>query len=158
MLAPRTKIRRTATGSRNTFGMSGRRRVAGRRGLVPSASRRVLWRGAISTAVVVASLGLVAPHAEESSAAALSANLHTLVVARDLSDARTMDPDRLFEPTAGVVAGNTYDTLVTFHGEDLTHPQPVLATRWTISPSGRKGSGGLRGEQEHLGNKGGEAA
>jgi peptide/nickel transport system substrate-binding protein len=77
------------------------------------------------------------PSAERSAAATLTADTHTLLVARDLSDAKTLDPDRVYEPTGEVVINNAYDSLVTLHGEDLTHVRPSLATRWTISSNNR---------------------
>jgi peptide/nickel transport system substrate-binding protein len=75
--------------------------------------------------------------ARYSAAAPLAADLHTLVVGRDLSDLKTLDPDRQYETTAAIVTGNIYDPLVGVRGNDVTHPRPVLATRWTISPDNR---------------------
>ncbi len=42
----------------------------------------------------------------------------TLLVARDISDGKTMDPGRFYEFTSYAMAANCYDTLVTFkwHG------------------------------------------
>jgi peptide/nickel transport system substrate-binding protein len=82
-------------------------------------------------------LGAAARTAQRSTAAPLAADPRTLVVGRDISDVRTLDPDRLFEPTAAVAAGNIYDPLVTLRGEDITHPRPMLATRWTTNPNNR---------------------
>jgi peptide/nickel transport system substrate-binding protein len=70
-------------------------------------------------------------------AAPLAADSHTLVVGRDLSDIKTMDPDRVYEITAAIATGNVYDQLVEVRGNDVTHPRPMLATRWTVSPDDR---------------------
>jgi peptide/nickel transport system substrate-binding protein len=48
-----------------------------------------------------------------------------------------MDPDRVYEITAALAIGNVYDQLVAIQGEDVTHPRPMLATRWTISHNNR---------------------
>lgn len=61
----------------------------------------------------------------------------TLVIARDQSDAITLDPQREFEFTAGFICYNVYDTLVTHKSaEDLNTFVPVLAKSWTISSDG----------------------
>src|SRR5947209_10166601 len=92
---------------------------------------------AITLALIVLANALPSGPVPPTFAARASRDSRTLIVARDLSDVRTLDPDRLFEPSAEVVDGNIYDTLVTFHGQDFVHPHPGLATRWTISPNGR---------------------
>jgi len=57
----------------------------------------------------------------------------TLLIARDLTDGKTMDPGHFYEFTSNAMATNCYDTLVTFKGTDTAHPQPDLATSYTIS-------------------------
>jgi peptide/nickel transport system substrate-binding protein len=98
----------------------------------PRVSRSVAGAAALAICLLVP-LSAAGP-----SAVARTAHDPTrLVVARDLSDVRTLDPGRLFEPSAAVAMGNVYDPLVTIQGEDVTHPRPDLATRWTISGGGR---------------------
>jgi peptide/nickel transport system substrate-binding protein len=97
----------------------------------------VISRLAPAGLLLAALVALALPAGGRSRAAPLAAGRNTLVVARDLSDLRTLDPGRLFEPSAGVVAGNAYDTLVTVQGEDVTHLRPSLAARWTAGRADR---------------------
>ncbi len=50
---------------------------------------------------------------------------------------RTLDPGRTIEVTGMMVEKATYDTLVTFYGEDLRTPRPHLATAWKASADAR---------------------
>lgn len=61
----------------------------------------------------------------------------TLLIARDITDGKTMDPGRFYEFTSNAMATNCYDTLVTFKGTDTAHAQPDLATSYTISPDAK---------------------
>ena len=61
----------------------------------------------------------------------------TLYVARDISDAITMDPGHFYEFTANMVATNCYDTLITFRPGDAAHPVPDLADLPTVGDGGR---------------------
>jgi peptide/nickel transport system substrate-binding protein len=61
----------------------------------------------------------------------------TLLVARWIGDAKTMDPGHFYEFTSNAMATNCYDTLVTFKGMDTAHPRPDLATSWSISGGGK---------------------
>jgi peptide/nickel transport system substrate-binding protein len=87
----------------------------------------------VATAVAVSVSGLAARSAAPAHATAGG----TLLVARDIRDAKTMDPGRFYEFTSGAMATNCYDTLVTFKGTDTTHPQRDLATTWSISGGGK---------------------
>ncbi len=60
----------------------------------------------------------------------------TLVYAKDTSDLISLDPGVVYEFSGVEAAQNIYDTLVQFEGEDLTTPQPRLATSWTIREAG----------------------
>src|SRR4051812_29086405 len=93
-------------------------------------------RWAIAAVLAALSLGLP-PTTERALTASLAADPHTLVVARDLSDTKTLDPDRLFELSDESVDSNIYDSLVTIRGKDTTKLQPVLASRWTVSHNNR---------------------
>jgi peptide/nickel transport system substrate-binding protein len=53
-----------------------------------------------------------------------------------LLNIKTLDPGRTLENGTNNVDRVTYDTLVTFAGEDITTIRPSLATRWTVSPDG----------------------
>src|SRR5262249_34390802 len=64
------------------------------------------------------------------------AKISQLVVDFDISDAKNLDPGRLYEFTGIMVSRATYDTLVTYYGSDVAHLQPDLATSWTVSGGG----------------------
>ena len=49
---------------------------------------------------------------------------------------QSLDPGRSIETTTNMVNHSTYDSLVTFDGEDLTTPKPRLASEWTVSEDG----------------------
>ena len=49
---------------------------------------------------------------------------------------QSLDPGRSIETTTNMINHSTYDSLVTFDGEDLTTPKPRLASEWTISEDG----------------------
>src|SRR5215467_11818793 len=67
---------------------------------------------------------------------AASPNQDQLVVG-DYFTVKTLDPGRTLEILSWEINHATYDSLVTFAGEDLKTPRPSLATRWEISPDGR---------------------
>lgn len=46
---------------------------------------------------------------------------------------KSADPARNYEPTGNVLARALYDTLVSFKGDDLKTPVPMLATKWETS-------------------------
>jgi peptide/nickel transport system substrate-binding protein len=50
---------------------------------------------------------------------------------------QSLDPGRSIETTTNMINHSTYDSLVTFEGEDLTTPMPRLATEWTVSEDGK---------------------
>jgi peptide/nickel transport system substrate-binding protein len=60
----------------------------------------------------------------------------TLVVAASFI-IRSIDPGRTVETTSNMLNHATYDSLVTFEGEDLKTPKPALATEWKISDDGK---------------------
>jgi peptide/nickel transport system substrate-binding protein len=49
---------------------------------------------------------------------------------------QSLDPGRSIETTTNMINHSTYDSLVTFEGEDLTTPMPRLASEWTVSEDG----------------------
>src|SRR5215208_1463124 len=49
---------------------------------------------------------------------------------------QSLDPGRSIETTTNMINHSTYDSLVSFEGEDLTTPVPRLATEWTVSEDG----------------------
>jgi peptide/nickel transport system substrate-binding protein len=95
---------------------------------VHTSASRLISRLTLAGAMVAVCFG-----AQYSAAAPAAADAHTLVVGRDLSDVKTLDPDRLYELTASIATGNIYDLLVAVRGNDVSHPRPALATHWTIS-------------------------
>lgn len=97
---------------------------------------RLLTAGAVSALVLTTyAAGLRSTPA--TSAASLAANAKSLIVARDLSDGKTMDPGRSYEFSASAVQQNVYDELVTYKGSNTNKPVPDLATSWTISKNAR---------------------
>ena len=50
---------------------------------------------------------------------------------------QSLDPGRSIETTTNMINHSTYDSLVTFEGEDLTTPMPRLASEWTVSEDGK---------------------
>ena len=60
----------------------------------------------------------------------------TLVVAANFV-IKSLDPARTIETTSEMVNHATYDSLVTFDGEDLKTPKPSLATSWRVSSDGK---------------------
>ena len=50
---------------------------------------------------------------------------------------RSIDPGRTVETTSNMINHATYDSLVTFEGEDLRTAKPSLAAEWKISEDGR---------------------
>lgn len=50
---------------------------------------------------------------------------------------KSLDPGRTIESTTEMINHATYDSLVTFEGEDLKIPRPSLATDWKVSSDGR---------------------
>jgi peptide/nickel transport system substrate-binding protein len=95
---------------------------------------RRLARSAALAALAAATL--VAPlSVHRASASTPRAKMTTLVVGWDVSDAKTMDPGRAYEFTDESINHSTYDTLVTYNGNNYT-PIPDLATSWTITKGG----------------------
>ena len=54
----------------------------------------------------------------------------------ELFSLRTLDPGRTQEVTALMINKALYDTLVTFHGEDVKTIRPSIATKWSVSADG----------------------
>lgn len=59
-----------------------------------------------------------------------------IVIAQDMSEVTTYDPDRVSEPPALPVVYNVYDRLVAHEGGDHTRVVPSLAQSWTVSHDG----------------------
>lgn len=60
---------------------------------------------------------------------------NTLVIGGDFSDLITLDPGASYEFSGGIIAGNLYDTLVAYEGNDVTRVRPRLASSWKITPT-----------------------
>lgn len=56
-----------------------------------------------------------------------------IVIAQDISEVATYDPDRVSEPPALPVVYNVYDRLVVYEGDYSTRIVPSLAQSWTVS-------------------------
>ncbi|HLY20898.1 MAG TPA: ABC transporter substrate-binding protein [bacterium] len=66
-----------------------------------------------------------------------AASSSTLTIGGAGFDIKTLDPGRELENGANNIDHATYDSLVTFEGEDLRTPKPSLATGWTVSQDGK---------------------
>ncbi len=77
------------------------------------------------------------------SAVAAQGDAAQLLVGANFS-LKSLDPGRGIETTTNMVNHSTYDSLVTFEGEDLTTPKPSLATEWTVSEDGKTYTFNLR--------------
>jgi peptide/nickel transport system substrate-binding protein len=94
--------------------------------------------GVVALALLLGAFAGVALHSAGSTVAApLASSRNILVVARDLSDGKTMDPGRSYEFSASAVQQNVYDQLITYRGNNTNTPAPNLATGWTISKNAR---------------------
>jgi len=89
--------------------------------------------GSILVAGTVALSAVAAHRAAPTSAAGGG----TLVVAKDISDGKTMDPGHFYEFASNSMATNCYDTLVTYRGSETTRPEKSLATDYSVSSGGR---------------------
>jgi len=61
----------------------------------------------------------------------------TVVIARDITDAVTLDPNIAYELSASLTDPQIYSTLVRFARGNLTQPRPEVATSWEVSKDGR---------------------
>jgi peptide/nickel transport system substrate-binding protein len=104
-------------------------------------SRRALLRAAGGSIVLTAAGGVRPWHPAE---AASAQDSKTLLVGADLHNIRTLDPARTIEVTGMMIEKVAYDTLITFDGEDLKTPKPLLATSWKVGPDGRSYTFALR--------------
>jgi peptide/nickel transport system substrate-binding protein len=92
--------------------------------------RRQRWAAVVVVGVagVLGGFGVAAGKDEPARAGAGT----TLYVDRAF-EIKTSDPQRALEPTASIVDRAVFDTLFTFRRSDLTHPVPLLVTRWSAS-------------------------
>jgi len=61
----------------------------------------------------------------------------TVIVARDLTDAVTLDPNLAYELSGTIADHNMYSNLVTFVGGNLTQPRAQVARSWEVSQDAR---------------------
>lgn len=111
--------------------------------MVASARREVSWirtrRRALGTAATLIALGFVGAWLALDIgplAGPAAAQEKTLVVGSNFI-IKSLDPGRTVETTSNMINHATYDSLVTFDGEDLTTPKPSLATEWKLSEDGK---------------------
>ena len=108
----------------------------------PKVSRRAVLRaiGAGAALTGVAPMVLSDPGmrsgARFAEAASPAGDRRTLIVG-GVTQYRTLDPGRTIEVNGMSIEKACYDTLLTFYGEDLRTPRPLLATAWRTSPDGR---------------------
>jgi peptide/nickel transport system substrate-binding protein len=61
---------------------------------------------------------------------------HTLVIARSIEDAVTLDPNQAYEFSSIDVTHETYSNLVTYAQGNTTRVVPEVASSWSMSPDG----------------------
>ena len=61
----------------------------------------------------------------------------TVVIAHDITDAVTLDPNLAYELSASLTDLQMYSNLVTFARGNLTQPRPEVAQSWDVSKDGR---------------------
>ncbi|HKV45198.1 MAG TPA: ABC transporter substrate-binding protein [bacterium] len=61
----------------------------------------------------------------------------TVVIAHDITDAVTLDPNLAYELSGTVTDHQLYSNLVTFVRGNLTQPRPQVAQSWDVSPDSR---------------------
>src|SRR5579859_4556124 len=98
---------------------------------------RTLAAGATAALILASVAGTLFRAPGSAHAARPAASAQTLIVARDISDGKTMDPGHSYEFTAAAVQQNVYDKLITYAGSNTDTPRPALATSWTISKNAR---------------------
>jgi peptide/nickel transport system substrate-binding protein len=57
----------------------------------------------------------------------------TVIVARDITDALTLDPNLVYERSGFIADHNIYSNLITFVGGNLTQPRGQVARSWEVS-------------------------
>jgi peptide/nickel transport system substrate-binding protein len=113
--------------------VSGRSRMSG--GLQDARKGRLNRRDLLRLAGAGAGYALTRRAAGPWDAAAAPSR-DTLVAAFSF-DIKTLDPARELENGTNNIDHATYDSLVTFEGEDVKTPRPSLATSWKVSPDGK---------------------
>lgn len=101
---------------------------------------RYASRLVVSVAMLAALVGPLAfglRSADRTAAASLAGDPKTLVVGRQIDDAKWLDPGRYYEFTAEDMARNVYEMLVTYHGSNVSKAQPELASSWKVSGGGK---------------------
>jgi peptide/nickel transport system substrate-binding protein len=68
----------------------------------------------------------------------------TLVVAGTLGDIISLDPAEAYEAGGGEIIANTYDRLIRYEADDLTHLVGGVAQSWTVSDDGKTFTFALR--------------
>ena len=68
---------------------------------------------------------------------ALAASPRDTLVIQSSSDIPTLDPGGTYDTASGAIVENLYETLLTYRGNSLTRLEPLLATKWTVSNSGK---------------------
>jgi peptide/nickel transport system substrate-binding protein len=96
----------------------------------PSVSRPRLTAAAVLGLALLVGLGPWAGGVQAQS------RQETLIIARNIDDYVTNDPNRQYEYTAQMLDQSAYDTLVTVEAPDFTKIQPKLAERWEVSKDG----------------------
>ncbi|HVI84518.1 MAG TPA: ABC transporter substrate-binding protein [bacterium] len=61
----------------------------------------------------------------------------TMIIAKDITDALTLDPNLVYEVSGAIVDHNMYSNLVTFVRGNLTQPRPQVAQSWEVSQDAR---------------------
>ena len=112
-------------------------RSSGAGGVGGKLDRRGFLRTAGAGLAAAGMLGVdLAAAPQRAAAAGAGGDRGTLIVGGS-AQFRTLDPGRTIEVNGMMVEKVTYDTLVTFDGEDLRNPRPHLATGWKVGADAR---------------------
>jgi peptide/nickel transport system substrate-binding protein len=107
----------------------------GMRTLARSSARHLALVSLVGAGLAVGSGPLTRPAAAQEKTLVVGANF---VI-------KSLDPGRTVETTSYMINHATYDSLVTFDGEDLSSPKPSLATEWKVAEDGKTYTFKLRG-------------
>jgi peptide/nickel transport system substrate-binding protein len=91
--------------------------------------RPAIVAGVLAAAALAATVPAATGAVDTSAAPAAKAAGGTLVIDRSF-DLKTLDPQRQYEITGGIIDHAIYDSLLTFKGGDVSHPQPSVAASW----------------------------
>src|SRR4051812_43764697 len=98
--------------------------------------RPAIAAGVLAFTALAATVPAATGAVDRSAGPAARAASSTLVIDRSF-DLKTLDPQRQYEITGGILDHAIYDSLLTFKGADVTHPLPNVAASFKASADAR---------------------